>query len=487
MKKYLLYAFVVALVAMTLDSCSKSEDSGSDTVIYGTSTSSALLTSFSLKANTKVLDALDSIHFTIDQQRGLVYNADSLPKGTDVTKLLTTLSFGATVKQAVFVISNGERVKEETSITYKDSSTDSIDFSGDVMLNITSSDGTKMMRYKVMVNVHKCIPDSVYFPLTDRRDLPAAADDNYALGMTQHQGTFYSIVNNSNGMYLATASTPAGKWDTKKISLPFTPDEASLISDDNKFYILDNAGNLYSSTDCENWTAAGVVWNRILGVYDGKMLGLTTIDGNYYTDEYPRNVDPKPIPDGFPITGSSQLMVTENDWAVSRIALMVGGRDIHGTACSETWGYDGNSWASVSSADNKLPALDGPSLFSYYTYDVNSYNQHAEKKATWVVMGGRLSNGTLNTTTYVSRNLGITWTAAASGLQLPSYIPAFSDALAFVCTETASAKSPARISKPVTEWDVPYMYIVGGHDNAGRLHNNVWKGVIVRLTFKPVY
>ncbi|MCF0180674.1 MAG: hypothetical protein HUK11_00195, partial [Muribaculaceae bacterium] len=264
MKKYLLYAFVVALVAMTLDSCSKSEDSGSDTVIYGTSTSSALLTSFSLKANTKVLDALDSIHFTIDQQRGLVYNADSLPKGTDVTKLLTTLSFGATVKQAVFVISNGERVKEETSITYKDSSTDSIDFSGDVMLNITSSDGTKMMRYKVMVNVHKCIPDSVYFPLTDRRDLPAAADDNYALGMTQHQGTFYSIVNNSNGMYLATASTPVGKWDTKKISLPFTPDEASLISDGNKFYILDNAGNLYSSTDCENWTAAGVVWNRIL-------------------------------------------------------------------------------------------------------------------------------------------------------------------------------------------------------------------------------
>ena len=42
-------------------------------------------------------------------------------------------------------------------------------------------------------------------------------------------------------------------------------------------------------------------------------------------------------------------------------------------------------------------------------------------------------------------------------------------------------------AKPITEWEVPYVYIVGGSDAHGMLLNNVWKGTITRLTYRPLY
>ena len=45
------------------------------------------------------------MHFTIDLERALIYNADSLPKGTDISRLLVTLqSSGANVE---FNVKNG--------------------------------------------------------------------------------------------------------------------------------------------------------------------------------------------------------------------------------------------------------------------------------------------------------------------------------------------------------------------------------------------
>ena len=46
------------------------------------------VTGFKLKADSKILSGLDTVFFSIDLQRGLIYNADSLPKGEKIAKLL---------------------------------------------------------------------------------------------------------------------------------------------------------------------------------------------------------------------------------------------------------------------------------------------------------------------------------------------------------------------------------------------------------------
>ena len=489
-KKFLLYSLFAALLSLSVASCKDSKNEPSQTTIYSTSPTSAQLTHFALKPNVKVLANLDSVHFVIDQQKGLVYNVDSLPMGTNVTRLLVSLQFGTSVNKAQFVVSNGEVIKEEKTIDYSDTSTDSIDFSGNVILKVTSANGQNVKSYQVNVNVHTENPDTLLFPMTDRRDLPAAGDSNYGMGMVQYNGLFYSLVNNSNGRYVCTATTPAGKWSTEKVELPFVPVEKSLAATNDAMYVLDENGNLYTSQDAKSWTSTGAVWTSILGAYGDRLLGLTRASGTLCSDEYPRHADfsPVKVPEGFPVEGYSQMMVVSNDWAINPVAIMVGGVDEHGKMSNATWGYDGKIWAQVNSnANNSMPAITGATLVSYCTYELNNVTQVAIKKNTWLVMGGRLADGTFNRKTYTSRNLGITWTEAATSLQLPNYIPAFSGALGFVCTETKSLKSPSRIAKPITEWEVPYVYIVGGSDAHGMLLNNVWKGTITRLTYRPLY
>lgn len=487
-KNITIYSLLVAFLAMTLVACNKKDDDPQETVVYGTSTSSTLVTDFSLKANAKILANLDSVKFSIDQEKGTIYNVDSLPVGTKITRLLTTVTFGSTVGSAEYVIKSE---KQDTTIKYSDSSTDSIDFSGNVVLNVKSADGTFTRSYRVMVNVHKVEPDTLIFPMAERRNLPASADENYSVGMACLGGTYYTVVNNSNGRYVGTSTTPAGPWDTEKLTVPFTPVEKTLTATSEALYMLDDAGNMFTSTDGKNWTATDKAWKNILGGYGDRVLGIVESAGTLYFDEYPAAAGHAvvEVPANFPVSMSSQLIMTANDWTIHSMAMLVGGRLADGTVTDAAWGYDGTAWGEISYPGVKrLPKLEGATLYSYYTYEQSKVYHSASKKITWLVMGGRLADGKYNRTTYMSRDQGINWVAAGAAMDIHEYMPSCAGALAFVCNETFTvAKAPKRVTKPVTEWECPYVYLVGGFDSNGTLLNNVWKGTITRMTFKPTY
>ena len=36
------------------------------------------------------------------------------------------------------------------------------------------------------------------------------------------------------------------------------------------------------------------------------------------------------------------------------------------------------------------------------------------------------------------------------------------------------------------DWDCPYIYVFGGYGNNSMVQNSIWKGVVNRLTFKPI-
>ena len=492
---YILLA--LAMVTMSLPallSCNKDKDEDDSTYSYSTSQQTTLVTGFALQADAEVLASLDSVHFTVDYDNGLIYNADSLPKGTDITELKVTVQFLNGVQSAVFSIT-GATVQPDTTITYTSSMSKTLDFTGKTVLTVTSSDGSQVKDYDVKVLVHKENPDTLVWPKSWRRDLPGYRHS--AIGhKAVKQGDLYRIMNfNGSESYLLTATSPnQGEWDKQRVYLPFTPQIQSLAATDDMLYMLDADGVLFSSPDGVEWASCGVTWYSVLGTYEDRVLGIVKGADAYYHDEFPHSdgFTADVVEDGFPVSNSSGMIVTDNQWTVSQQAMIVGGLDSEGKLLADVWGYDGRHWGKINNSHtNSLPALADATLFSYYTYKALSGVRRYGRQETWYVMGGKLADGTLNNKIYLSNTQGITWTEGDSTITQSSIMPKFYGAQAFVNFETltanAAAGAPRRVATPVTTWECPFIYLFGGYDDQGALLPYVWRGVYTRMTHYPVY
>ncbi len=490
---------LVALLGSAAVSCNNKSTSDEETIqYYGVSSSSVMVSRFMLGENKNVLYNLDSVFFTIDQDRRLIYNADSLPVGTDVRKLTVKLTFPYSVRSAVFRVKGGT-LQGDTSITYSSTTKDTIDFSGQVMLDITSNDGSRTATYIVKVNVHQQEPDLLSFARQWRRDLPNVNATPLQVKAVQ-QGNDYLCLIQDDDKYVLSSTTKlsAGTWNKKELNLPFTPDINSFAASIEALFMLDINGELFTSNDRgETWTDCGVAWTWIVGGYEDRLLGVMHEDGIYKHDEYPRasGFTPTEVPEDFPVRGSSPLITGDYRWIVNDQVQLVGGVLQNGTMTNATWGYDGTHWGRLNiSTNNVLPKISDAVVIPYYTFDVDSVQRRvAVKNVTWLLMGGKLADGSLNRTTYVSRNQGMSWLKGASGLQQADYMPSFFGAQAFVQYEqlNASAQAPKRAAstntKPVTQWECPYIYLVGGYASSGVVLNNVWRGVLNRLTYRPIF
>ena len=490
----MMLAMVVSLSSLpSLTSCHKDKDDD-DEYTYSTSTQTTLVKGFALQADDAVLTSLDSVHFTVDYDRGLIYNADSLPVGTDISALKVTVEFLNTVSSAIFSIT-GATVQADTTIEYSSSMSQKLDFTGKTTLQVTSADQQQVKDYEIKVLVHKVNPDLLVWPQEWRRDLPGYSSS--AIGhKTVKQGDLYRIMEyDGEECLLLTASGPnEGTWDKQTLSLPFTPQVPTLTATADALFVLGSDGELYTSPDGLLWTSCGVTWHNVLGAYDDRVLGIVAAADGYYHDEYPRSASftAARVEDGFPVSHSSDMIQADNTWAVSQQAMIVGGVDANGKMVSDVWGFDGQQWGKINSSHTQvLPALADATLFAYYSYKTLSGVRRYALQQTWYIMGGRLADGSLNGNTYISNTQGITWAKADSTMTLPSHLPKFYGAQAFVNTETLTASGanymPRRIQSPVTSWECPFIYLMGGYNDQGALLPYIWRGVYNRMTNYPVY
>lgn len=488
-------ALAVMLSLMsTLASCNKDKDNDDSIYSYSESERTTLITGFALQANSDVLDDLDSVHFTVDYDKGLIYNADSLPMGTDISALKVTVDFLNTVRSAIFNIT-GATVQADTAINYTTSMTKSLDFTGRTVLTVTSADETMVKNYEVKVLVHKVNPDTLIWSESWRRDLPG-----YRYTAIGHkavkQGDVYRILNyNGYESFLFTASTPDQEaWSKESVSLPFVPQVQSLVATDEALYMLDADGVLYTSGDGHEWTSCGVTWYSVLGTYDDRVLGIVQGADGYYHDEYPHGEGfvASAVEEGFPVSHSSGMITTDNKWTIAQQAMLVGGIDRDGKVSGDVWGFDGLRWGKINSIHtNVLPALTDATLFAYYTYKPLKGVRRYGRQETWYLMGGKLADGTLNGDIYLSDTQGITWYKGGTTLSQPSHMPKFYGAQAFVQFETLTAgggsNMPRRVAALPTSWECPYIYLFGGFNNQDQLLPYLWRGVYNRLTNAPVY
>ncbi len=487
-KKILLYVSAL-LAACTLITSCLGNDNNSTYLYAATSSSNSLVREFKLRADEKVLAHLDSVYFTIDPERGIIYNADSLPLGTDVSRLLVTITFQGTIGGAAFVCT-GSKLHRDTTFNYRTSENDSVDFTGEVHLKVASYDGTFTKDYRVMVNVHKTKPDSIHWrksytlPLSDVKALRTAAIDDH----------YVTLARTASGHVIATHNLATSQWQTKIVTLPFEPVIESFAASDDALYVLAVGGELYRSDDEGlTWNATGQTWTAIVGGYDDRVLGLSHDEEGYKHVEYPApaGFQPRAIDPNFPVSGFSQLVGAQGAWDVTSQVMMAGGRLADGTCTPSVWGYDGSNWGLLSNTLSayQLPSIAELILVPYTSVTYNTTRFITEQHDVWLVMGGVNGLGMHNTGTYSSSNHGITWVNAASTQRMPIEFAELRGAQAFVVESTydsTSPKAPRRISKPVTSWSVNTIYVIGGVNAAGDLNTAVLEGVLTQFTYKPL-
>ena len=491
----------IAMLMGTLSSCNKKTETEEE--IYMPA-SSVAVTDFSLKSKSGSNVKLDSVFFSIDLNRGVIFNADSLPVGTDVTKLVPVISYTSSASAVTLTQSGG---RYEGEIDYKTNPSDSVDFSGKVVLKITAEDKTTTRSYDIKVNVHRMEPDSLMWDRLAVTPIPSRLGAPKQQKTIAYRESAYTLIQESDDSYTLSVAADliAGEWDKKTPSFDFNPDVRTLNATEDRLYLLDTAGTLHTSADGLTWDNTGCIWTNIIGAYGNAMLGLRSEGGKLLHTCWPSDAGyaETAVSSDFPVREYTDFVQFSNRWTTLPIGFMVGGRLADGSFTEKTWGFDGDHWAVLS--EGMTPRMAGATLVPYYVYRKTSSSLVQTEFSVWLLIGGLRNDGKNNKVIYASYDNGVNWYAVDTQMQLPDYFPGLHNldgimaewpkqaSLESNWTATPSRSLPgmARVRYEVEDyevyWDCPYIYLFGGIKDNSTLNDEIWRGVLNRLTFVPQF
>lgn len=468
---------------------------------------SAMVTNFSLAANTSVLSGLDSVYFSIDQANLQIFNADSLPVGTSLKKMVPVIT---TAGASIIEVIQPRVGQTDTVYNYIENSTDTVDFSqGPVKLRIVALDGVASSTYTIKINVHNMVPDTLVWTRLERSNLPSNLGGVNQQKTTEGMSEFWCLTRYGSEYCIAHTDNPSGAWQYIKPNFGISPNVESFTGTDDALYVLNENGSAYKSTDGVNWSLLQKRFDWLYGNYGNQLIGSVKTNGKWYIMSYPSETQFE-APANFPVRESSQSVTHLFEMASTPQLILVGGEKADGTLTNTAWGYDGTSWAQIS----KTPIpynIKNMSLAPYFSVRTSTTTWRTTTSSVLLAMNGELADGTLNDTVYLSRDFGMNWSVADSLMVTPAAVPARTKAqlLGYSATMNVSQQKvrgfddggnwdiifqrpegtglvKPMATTPITSWDCPYLYLFGGVAQDGQTYNTVYRGVINRFTFVPL-
>ena len=178
----------------------------------------------------------------IDQINHLIYNVDSLPYGTNVSKVLCTVS---SKNSGLIAIKN----VDNDTLKYYDS-TDSIDFTQPRKFFAYSNDGASRQEYEVRLNVHYEQNDQFVWNCSDIA-LPAGIQGMKALSCNGRVYVFASDGSRTYVYYCEEDNSDGWKLAESAISLP-PYSYQNMVERDQHLYTYSN-GHILKSADGITW------------------------------------------------------------------------------------------------------------------------------------------------------------------------------------------------------------------------------------------
>ena len=467
--KFLSFTLLLATVLL-FASCL---DSDQDEVTYYNDTA---ITSFSLgtinqtKHTTKKNSDEDSTYTTtfdgsaytlyIDHLNGKIYNADSLPCGADLSKVVVTVG----TKNSGVPVMRTLKTKDEGGDTLKYvNSTDSLDFTSERVVYVYAQSMQSRRMYTVQLNVHKEVGDTMIWRAKE------ASADLAALGgmkaVTVGEKLF--VAGEKDGKTIVYTTADGDTWnEVSGLKLAAADAYKGVVASESALYVY-TSGKVMKSADGSSWTetASTAEITKLLGACRGHVYALgadrkikvSDNDGATWADDAMEpNANLQLVPD----EATSLNIVSLKTNADLYKLVLVGKSTADATATEKVWtkivdASDASrsfEWTYLPQEDNRYvaPLL---SNFTAFAYDGGI-----------AALGGKGENGSSEepfSQFYYSYDNGITW-KSHSQMILPKNFKSECDADNFAVT----ADSANRI------------WIVSG------TNGKVWCGRINRLGWK---
>ena len=372
--------------------------------------SDASITEFSITDSIVTIigsDTLPSVQganypFIIDQNAGLIYNADSLPLHTDISKVVINMTADT---YYIYIVAETDSLWEET---------DSLNFNKPIHFKVMAENGTFGRTYKAEILVHKQDPDSLIWKQTTT---------SFALNVNAQKAIYMNerihvFAEQETQVAVTSSSTKDGKTWTEltAIDIPNKADYNSVIAWENAFYILSD-NQLYTSTNGINWTKVNTeqTFSKLLASSSNnkKLIGIDTenhyissIDGIYW-GKY------ELLPSEFPKSNISFADYTlDTNKGINRIVLL-GNNESATDTTTVVWSQldTENEWFSLTYEEHKnaCPNLENASIIRYdnklYTFGgIGQYNGYVTPFSVF----------------YESTDNGISWNLASEKLTFPN-------------------------------------------------------------------
>ena len=292
--------------------------------------------------------------FIIDQIRGQIYNADSLPKGTDVSKVVVNITSEG---YYVFI-----EAGENDSIW---SGADSLDFTNPIQFKVLSEMNTFGQIYTAKINVHQQDPEVMTWTKITSLDTDIKAQKaiyaNEKIFVFTEGETQVSVTSTANGK----------EWTSlQAIDIPVKADYTTAIEWAGKIYMLADK-ILYASENGINWSKVETEqnFNALVASCKNKMVGIDT-DNHYIESADAINWEQyQTMPADFPQAPfTSATYALSTNASMERIVLM-GNNLVEEDTTNVVWGQIDNEheWAALTYESHKelCPKFENPTIIHY--------------------------------------------------------------------------------------------------------------------------
>lgn len=292
--------------------------------------------------------------FIIDQIRGQIYNADSLPKGTDISKVVVNISSEG---YYIFI-----EAGENDTIW---SEADSLDFTNPIQFKVLSEMNTFGQIYTAKINVHQQDPEVMTW--TKITSLGTGIKAQKAVYANENMFVF-----TEGDTQVAVTSTTNGKdWTSlQAIDLPVKADYTTVIEWGGKIYILADKA-LYVSENGINWTKVETeqAFSALVASGKNKIIAIDT-DNHYIESSDAINWEKhQAMPADFPQAPfTSATYALSTNASMERIVLM-GNNPVEEDTTNVVWSQIDNEheWAAMTYENNKelCPKFENPTIIHY--------------------------------------------------------------------------------------------------------------------------
>jgi hypothetical protein len=411
-------------------------------------TEDAEILSFSLSSDS--VPSLANVAFSIDQDRNLVYNHDSMAYQTEIKAKVIVNYTSAMGGSNVLNIMDGDSVWVKSG--------DSIDVSKPLLLKTFSLYEKKTKIYTFRLNIHQIDPDSVQYKQVASNLEFLQSEEIQAI---LFKDNFY-IFTKAGGEIELYRSSDAVAWEKTPLSgLHNDVVIKGIRSSNGKLFAYTAAGDYYESTEADSWTKITFDYPiiSILGylklgegqsrLKEGLSLIVKKDDQAVFAFLSDENIWTfgDAVPSDFPVSDFASF-------SSERLKLgyltIVGGLSPAGEVMNDVWSTgNGSYWAKLTNTDHIFPPLRGANVL-YYN---NEY---------WL-LNGKLTDDTYNPAVYFSKDGGTTWSLRLEKCWVRGNY-----------TKRCGATA-------VVDGKGIYFYIFGGK-NDGFLPE-IWKGYLNKRTF----